>query len=173
MPQRTTSIAIRNLTARIRSLTFMRRQFSLLTAAVLAVVFAAQVWAQPPWAQPAGNPSHGFQGYWMGVDHVDGGDSRRSLVQLANGRFALAARDTVLTLCDGTDHGFASFDDGELVGRWVMQSNALTLRCFNNGASVLLHVRYQLIGKGLMVEVTTQADGTPVSTIVFHRVSEG
>jgi hypothetical protein len=108
----------------------------------------------------------------MGVDHVDGGDSRRSLVQLANGRYALAARDTVLTLCDGTGDGFASFDDGEVVGRRVMQSNELTLRCFNNGASVLLHARYELIGHGVMVEITTQTDGTPVSTIVFHRVSE-
>ncbi|MGH9176407.1 MAG: hypothetical protein ACRD1H_18705, partial [Vicinamibacterales bacterium] len=110
-------------------------------------------------------------GYWMGVDPVDGGDSRRSLVQMGNGTFALAARDSVFTLCDGTDRAFASFDDGTLVARNVMQSNSLTIRCFNNGASVVLHVRYELVGNGLMVEVTTMPDGAPVSTIVFHKVS--
>jgi hypothetical protein len=108
----------------------------------------------------------------MGVDPVDGGDARRSLIQLANGRFALAARDTVLTLCGGTEHGFASFQDGELIERNVMQSNSLTIECFNNGASVLLHVRYELLGKDLMVEHTTQPNGSLVSDIVFHRVSQ-
>jgi hypothetical protein len=107
----------------------------------------------------------------MGVDPVDGGDARRSLVQLENGRFALAARDSVLTLCDGTDRGFASFDDGEMVGRHVLQSNTLTIACTNNGASVVLHVRYELLGNGLMIEHTTRPDGSLVSTIVFHRVS--
>jgi hypothetical protein len=77
-----------------------------------------------------------------------------------------------VTLCDGTDRGYASFTDGAVVGRKVMQSNALTIECFNNEASVLLHVRYELVGHGLMVEVTTRPDGTPVSTIVFHKVSK-
>ena len=143
----------------------MRRHLALLIIAGLAVIFVARVWAEPP-------ANTGFQGYWMGVDHVDGGDSRRSLVELENGKFALAGRDTVLTLCDGTDRGFARFDDGEVVGRDVMQSNTLTIQCFNNGASVVLHVRYELVGKGLMVEHTTRPDGSPVSSIVFHKVSQ-
>ena len=108
----------------------------------------------------------------MGVDPVDGGDARRSIVQLDNGKFALAARDSVLTLCDSTDRGLGTFDDGELVGRNQLRSNNLTLRCFNNGASVTLHVTFELIGNGLMVEVATLANGTPVSTIVFHKVSQ-
>ena len=78
----------------------------------------------------------------MGVDPVDGGDSRRSLLPLASGKFALAGRDTVLTLCDGTDRGFASFDDGEVVGRNVRQSNTLTIKCFNTGALVVLRARF-------------------------------
>lgn len=45
----------------------------------------------------------------MGVDPVDGGDSRRSLTLQANRTYALAGRDSVLTLCDGTDRGYASF----------------------------------------------------------------
>jgi hypothetical protein len=140
-------------------------------AVLIGVVLAAHVWAQPPWA-PAAQPGQVFQGYWMGVDPVDGGDARRSLVQLADGRYALAARDTVFSLCDSTDRGFGSFDDGVLVARGVLVSDSLTLRCFNNGASVTLHVRYELIADGLMNEITTRADGTLVSTIVFHRVSE-
>ena len=139
----------------------MRHRLAHLTVALVGAVFVAHVWAQPPWASP-GNNSHGFQGYWMGVDPVDG----------ENGNFALAGRDTVLTLCDGTDRGFASFDDGAVVGRNVMESNALTIECFNNAASVVLHVRYELIGNDLMLEHTTRPDGSLVSTIVFHKVSQ-
>lgn len=148
----------------------MRTQLTV-TAAVAGLVLVAHVWAQPSGVQPPGRAEHGFQGYWMGVDHVDGGDSRRSLIQLASGRFQLAARDSVFSLCDGTDRAFASFDDGERVGRDVLQSDTLHIQCFNNGASVTLRVRYQLIAAGLMTETTTRLDGTPVSTIVFHRVS--
>jgi hypothetical protein len=139
----------------------------LLTVALLGILLVTRVWAKAPATAAAG-----FQGYWMGVDHVDGGDSRRSIVQLDNGRFALAGRDSVLTLCDGTDRGFASFDDGEEIGRDVLQSNTLVLRCFNNGAIVVLHVRFELLGKGLMVEHLTRPDGTQVSNIVFHKVSQ-
>jgi len=149
----------------------MRRHLALMTVAVLGGVLGASVWAQPPWVQLPGKPVPAFQGYWMGVDPVDGGDSRRSLVQLENGKFALAARDSVFSLCDGTDRAFASFDDGVLSKPNVMQSNTLTIQCFNVSASVVLRVRYELIGNGVMAEVTTTQDGTPVSTIVLHRVS--
>jgi hypothetical protein len=145
----------------------MRRHLALLAVAALVTVLVARVWAQPP-----GRTTREFQGYWMGVDPVDGGDARRSLVRLPNGRYALAARDSVLSLCDGTDRGFGSFDDGEVVDRNVLQSNTLALRCFNNGASVVLHVRFELIDDGLMSEVATRTDGSPVSTIVFHKVSQ-
>ena len=144
----------------------MPRHLALWTATLLAVVLAAQVWAQP-----RGKSAREFRGYWMGVDPVDGGDARRSLVRLENGRFALAARDTVFTLCGGTEHGFGSFDDGVVVGRNVLQSDALTLQCFNVNASVVLRVRFELVNNSLMNEITTRQDGTPVSTIVFHRVS--
>jgi hypothetical protein len=148
----------------------MRRHLGHLALSGLGIGLAAHAWAQAP--QPAVQARHGFQGYWMGVDPTDGGDARRSLMQRDDGRFALAARDTVLTLCGGTDRGFASFDDGELVDRNVLQSNTLTIQCFNNGATVLLHVRFELVGRDLMLEHTTRPDGTAVSTIVFHRVSQ-
>ena len=150
----------------------MRNHLGLLAVAALGVTLAMPAWSQTAPAQPTAKAKHGFQGYWMGVDPVDGGDARRSLIQREDGKFALAARDTVLTLCGGTDRGFASFEDGELVGRNVLQSNTLTIECFNNGASVVLHVRYELLAKGLMLEHTTRPDGSLVSTIVFHKVSQ-
>jgi hypothetical protein len=73
----------------------MRRHPALLTADLLAVALAARVWAQPP-----GQSSREFQGYWMGVDPLDGGDSRRSFILQANGDYTLAGRDSVHTLCD-------------------------------------------------------------------------
>ena len=81
------------------------------------------------------------------------------------------ARDSMLTLCDSTDRGFASFDDGSVVSRTVMQSNTLIIQCFNNGATVQLHLRFELVERGLMIETATLPDGSPVSTIVLHRVS--
>jgi hypothetical protein len=150
----------------------MARRLSFVAVAVLGAILVARAGAQPPWAQPPGKAGGGFEGYWMGVDPVDGGDARRSLVLLENDRFALAARDTVFSLCDGTDRGFGSFDDGVITGPNVMQSNNLALQCFNNGASVVLHVRYELLRNGLMAEVTTRPDGTAISTILFHRVSQ-
>jgi hypothetical protein len=53
----------------------------------------------------------------------------------------------------------------------VMRSDALTIQCFNVDASVVLRVRYELISPGLMNEFATLQDGTPVSTIVLHKVS--
>jgi hypothetical protein len=149
----------------------MYRTLTLVTAIVLGTVLAARVWAQPPWAQPQGKPNGSFEGYWMGVDPVDGGDARRSLVRKSDGTYMLAARDSVLTLCGGTEHGFASFDDGTVIARNTMQSNTLTISCFNNGATVVLHVRFELVKDGLMLEFATLEDGTEVSTIVLHRVS--
>ena len=139
---------------------------------LVAVVLAARTWAQPGQgqAQRSGSAS-AFEGYWMGVDPVDGGDARRSLVRQADGTFHLAARDTFFSLCDNTDHGFGSFDDGTLIGRDVLVSNNLTLECFNNNQSVTLHVRFELKSANLMFEIATRADGSPVSTIVFHKVS--
>jgi len=144
---------------------------TLVIGLVLGIIVAASVWAQPPHVPAQAKPQADFQGYWMGVDPLDGGDSRRSLVRRSDGTYALAARDSVLTLCDGTDRGFVSFDDGTVVARNVMQSDTLTIKCFNNGATVVLHARYELVADGLMFEVITRPNGTPVTTIVFHRVS--
>ena len=99
----------------------MQRYLALMTVVILGSVFVVRLWAQPP----GKNTSKIFQGYWMGVDPLDGGDSRRSLVRQPNGTYALAGRDSYLTLCDNTDRGFISFDDGVVVGRREMRTDNL------------------------------------------------
>jgi hypothetical protein len=146
----------------------MQRYLAFMAVVLLGAVLAVRLWAQPP----GKNTLKTFQGYWMGVDPLDGGDSRRSLVRQQNGTYALAGRDSYLTLCDNTDRGFIAFDDGVLVNRGEMRTDNLQITCFNTSAVVLLKARYVLIDDGVMAEVTTAQDGTPVDTIIFHRVSE-
>ena len=143
---------------------------ALVTASVLGLILMGSVSARldQAWAQ---SRRADFQGYWVGVDPVDGGDARRSLILQSDGTYALAARDSMLTLCDSSDRGFASFDDGRVVSRTVMQSNTLIIKCFNNGATVQLHLRFEIVEPGLMIETATLPDGNPVSTIVLHKVS--
>jgi hypothetical protein len=140
----------------------MRRLFLVMTVLV-AIVLAVRLWAQPP--------VKAFQGYWMGVDPLDGGDSRRSIVQQDDGTFAMAGRDSFLTLCDETDRGIAAFEGGVASGRREMIAN-LKLSCFGNGALVLLRARYQLVSDSVMIETLTAQDGSPVDRIIFHRVSK-
>ena len=146
-------------------------RITLVTAGVLGLVLMAGISARSDQASAQSRGRADFQGYWMGVDPVDGGDARRSLILRTDGTYALAARDSLLHLCDSTDRGFASFDDGTVVSRTVMQSNSLVIKCFNNHATVQLHLRFELVERGLMVETATLPDGTAVSTIVLHRVS--
>jgi hypothetical protein len=132
--------------------------------AVAALVSAAHVWAD--------QPARSFQGYWMGIDPVDGGDARRSFLAQSDGTFAMIGRDTVFSLCDGTDRGVATFTDGTVMGRNQLASDNLAIRCFNTSASVVLKVRFAMTDANTMIETATLQDGTPVSIIVLHRVSE-
>jgi hypothetical protein len=143
----------------------MRRHLVLMTVLVLGTLLVARVWARQP-------PKTTFQGYWMGIDPLDGGDSRRSFVRQGDGTYALAGRDSFLTLCDQTDRGLITFTDGVAFGRDRMRSNTLTIRCFNTSSSVVLRARYRLLADDVMTEVTTTLEGNPVSTIVFHRVGK-
>jgi hypothetical protein len=139
--------------------------------AVVGIILTGYLAARPDNAHAQERSKADFQGYWMGIDPVDGGDARRSLIRRSDGHYSLAGRDSMLTLCDSTDRGFASFDDGTVVARNVLVSNSLTIQCFNNGATVHLHLRFELVDDGLMIETATLASGTPVSTIVLHKVS--
>jgi hypothetical protein len=145
----------------------MRRYWAFMSVVLLAAVLVGAAMGAT-----TENTSKIFQGYWMGVDPLDGGDSRRSLVQQQDGTFAMAGRDSFLTLCDNTDRGFISFDDGVVVGRGEMRTNNLNITCFNTGDVVRLKASYILIDDSVMTEVTTAQDGTPVDTIIFHKVSE-
>jgi hypothetical protein len=148
----------------------MLRAYIPIATALGAVAIATQVWAQPPDDRAPGRFARAFEGYWMGVDPLDGGDSRRSLVRRSDGRFVMAGRDTVLTLCDGTDRGFISFDDGAITARGTLETPRLTIACTNSGAAVVLLVRYQPISDGIIIEHTSTPAGAPVSRIVFHRI---
>jgi len=149
----------------------MSRRLLLLMSTVLGVTAAAPVWAQPQATPAPARAGQAFQGYWIGVDPLDGGDSRRSIVHQEDDTFTMIGRDTVLTLCDETDRGVIFFDDGLAAGRTVLESDTLTIACSNTGDSVVLRVRYELHNGDVMVEDSTTPDGQPVSRIVFHRVS--
>ena len=146
----------------------MRRYLALMIVIILGAVLPVRLWAQPS----GKHTSKIFQGYWMGVDPLDGGDSRRSLVRQQNGTYALAGRDSFLTLCDNTDRGLITFDDGVVVGHGVMKTENLKITCFNTGDVALLKASYTLIDDSVMTEVVTAQDGTPVDTIIFHKVSQ-
>src|SRR5689334_23255918 len=86
----------------------MRRPLVITTVLLLAIVLVVRVWAV--------TPVKTMQGYWMGVDPIDGGDQRRSFVQLEDGRISALGRDSFLRLCDNSDRALISFDDGTVVG---------------------------------------------------------
>jgi hypothetical protein len=53
-----------------------------------------------------------------------------------------------------------------------MKTDNLKITCFNTGDVVLLKASYTLIDDSVMTEVVTAQDGTPVDTIIFHKVSQ-
>lgn len=120
---------------------------------------------------PSPQPGRAYSGYWMGVDPTDGGDARRSFLTHADGTVEMIGRDTVFSLCDDTDRGVGTFADGVVSGRTRLASDNLAIRCFNNGASVVLKARFQLLDANTMVETAARQDGTTVSVILLHRVS--
>jgi hypothetical protein len=112
-----------------------------------------------------------FVGYWMGIDPLDGGDSRRGITPNGDGTFSVIGRDTVFTLCDGTDRAVITFDDAAIVGSALVTDNAL-LTCTNGGSTLSLKVRFDVVGRNIVRETVTTQSGEPVDQIMFHRVSE-
>lgn len=112
-----------------------------------------------------------FAGYWMGIDPLDGGDSRRGITRKAGGRFALIGRDTVFTLCDGTDRAIVTAGDLAVSGSSLVSDDFL-ISCTNNNSTIRLKVRYDVIGRNIIRETLTTQGGEPVDKIIFHRVSE-
>lgn len=111
-----------------------------------------------------------FVGYWMGIDPLDGGDSRRGITRRSGGRFAVIGRDTVFTLCDGTDRAIVTVGDARPSGRALVSDN-FVISCTNNGQSIRLKLRYDVVDRNIIRETLTTQSGDPVDKIIFHRVS--
>jgi hypothetical protein len=155
----------------------MRLRLAIIVSAVLLVVGggSAVLVAQ------AANSSSGhkaakasgarqFVGYWMGIDPLDGGDSRRGITRNDDRTFSVIGRDTVFTLCDGTDRAIVTVSDAVVAGSALVSDN-LVINCTGNGSTVRLRVRYDVIDRNIVRETVTTQAGEPVDEIIFHRVS--
>jgi hypothetical protein len=112
-----------------------------------------------------------FVGYWMGIDPLDGGDSRRGITRNDDRTLSVIGRDTVFTLCDGTDRAIVTVSDAVAVGSALVSDN-LIITCTNTASTVRLKVRYDVIDRNIVRETVTTQSGEPVDEIIFHRVSE-
>ena len=88
-----------------------------------------------------------------------------------NRTFSVIGRDTVFTLCDGTDRAIVTVNDAKIVNR-ALVSDSLVIKCTNTNDTVKLKVRYDVIDKNIIRESVTSQSGEPVDKIIFHRVSE-
>lgn len=70
-----------------------------------------------------------FASYWMGIDPLDGGDSRRGITRNDDRTFSVIGRDTTFTLCDGTGRAIVTLRDGTIVGSALVSDNFL-ITCF-------------------------------------------
>ena len=152
----------------------MRRRLLIIVSAVLVVVAAGSVvlahGASASGTKAAAKPkARQFVGYWMGIDPLDGGDSRRGITVDDKGDFSVIGRDTVFTLCDDTDRALIT-GTGEIVGSALVVDDVV-LQCFGNGQRLEVTVRYEPLGEHILREVVTTRTGDPVDEIVFHRVS--
>lgn len=107
----------------------------------------------------------------MGIDPLDGGDSRRGITVNGNRTFSVVGRDTVFTLCDGTDRAVVTVNDAKIVNKALVSDN-LVIKCTNTNTTVKLKVRYDVIDKNISRETVTSQTNEPVDKIIFHRVSE-
>jgi hypothetical protein len=153
----------------------MQRRLAIIASAVLLVtgVGSAALVASASSRDDArdGPGSRQFVGYWMGIDPLDGGDSRRGITRNDDRTFSVIGRDTVFTLCDGTDRAIVTVRDA-VVARSALLSDNLVITCTNNGSTVNLKVRYDVIDRNIIRETVTTQGGDPVDEIIFHRVSE-
>jgi hypothetical protein len=156
----------------------MRRRLAIIVSTVvfLAGVGSALLVAQAAdtsGGQKARHEPRGrqFVGYWMGIDPLDGGDSRRGITRNDDRTFSVIGRDTVFTLCDGTDRAIVTVDDATVVGS-ALVSDDLVIDCTGNQSTVELKVRYDVIDRNIVRETVTTQGGEPVDEIIFHRVSE-
>ena len=150
----------------------MRRSLAVTVSAVLAAgAGAAVVVAQAADGSDDRPSGRQFIGYWLGIDPLDGGDSRRGITPNGDRTFAMIGRDTVFTLCDDTDRAIVRVDDAR-VAESVLVADDLTIQCTNTGATVRLKYRFELIDKDVARETVTRPNGEPVDQIIFHRLGD-
>jgi hypothetical protein len=156
----------------------MHRRLAIVASAAVLVFGAG-------WATLVANASNGsraatphdrtgareFVGYWMGIDPLDGGDSRRGITRNEDGTFSMIGRDTVFTLCDGTDRAIVT-GEGAVVTDGALVSDDVMITCTNTQAEVALKIRYDVIDRNILRETVTTPAGEPVDEIIFHRVSQ-
>jgi hypothetical protein len=142
-----------------------------LAAGIGSAVVVAQAADGPGGSSSRHEPeARPFVGYWMGIDPLDGGDSRRGITSSGDRTFSVIGRDTVFTLCDGTDRAIVTVDDATLVGS-ALVSDDLLITCTNDNSTVKLKVRYDVIDRNIVRETVTTQAGEPVDKIIFQRVS--
>src|SRR5262245_6990788 len=148
----------------------MRRRPTMIVSALFAV---AGLGSAVLVAHAASDKQSGrlFVGYWMGVDPLDGGDVRRAITANDDGTFAMIGHDSVLTLCDGTDRGIIRVDDFAAVGP-ALVSDHHVLTCTNNGTTLTLKNRTELIDANIIRETVTTQEDEFVDETIYHRVSE-
>jgi hypothetical protein len=156
----------------------MSRRLAVIASAALLVpaVGAATLVAQA--AERSGKRGDGersvarqFAGYWMGIDPLDGGDSRRGITKGKDRTLNVIGRDTVFTLCDGSDRAIVTVGDARLSGGALL-SDDFVITCTNTRSTVRLKVRYDVVDRNVIRETVTSQAGEPVDEIIFHRVSE-
>ena len=154
-----------------------RRQAIIILAALLAAGLSSTLFLTRATSASTGGESHGavkartFVGYWMGIDPLDGGDSRRGITTNGDRTFSVIGRDTVFTLCDNTDRAIITSGDAAIVDSALVADNVV-LTCTNTGDTVSLKVRYDPIDRNILRETVTTPSGDPVDEIIFHRASE-
>jgi hypothetical protein len=142
----------------------------LVAGAGSAVLVTQAAEASSPHKARDASSTRQFVGYWMGIDPLDGGDSRRGITVDDNGTFSVIGRDTVFTLCDGTDRAIITSNDAQVVVSALVSDN-LVINCTNNNSTVKLKVRYDVIDQNIVRETVTTQSGDPVDKIIFHRVT--
>ena len=150
----------------------MRRRLGITISAFFVVAGLASAVLVAQARNGSGGPQSArkFIGYWMGIDPLDGGDARRGITANDDGTFSMIGHDSVLTLCGGTDRGIIRVDDFTAVGSATLVSDNHVLTCTNNGRTITLRNRTELIDKNIIRETVT-GDNFFDETI-YHRVSE-
>eukprot|EP00523_Entomoneis_sp_CCMP467_P000592 CAMPEP_0168758668 /NCGR_PEP_ID=MMETSP0724-20121128/21822_1 /TAXON_ID=265536 /ORGANISM="Amphiprora sp., Strain CCMP467" /LENGTH=148 /DNA_ID=CAMNT_0008807559 /DNA_START=9 /DNA_END=455 /DNA_ORIENTATION=- len=106
-----------------------------------------------------------FEGYWIGIDPNDGGDTRRSIVKTGKTTYDFVARDSIITLCGGGEPGSVA-GTATLEDEWLVSESALT--CLDGTSFDLV---FTLIPQNdnLMVEHLETASGTFIYDAYFWR----